>query len=376
MNVTPWTVEGTIDYSKLMDKFGTKPLTPELLSRLEKLAGSIPPMIRRGFFFSHRDFDAVLKETENGEGFFLYTGRGPSGSMHIGHLSSFIITKWFQEAFGANLYIEITDDEKFLHKKNKSLEEIEEQAKSDILDIIALGFNPDKTFIFRDTEYIKNTYKLMIKIAKKVTFSTAKAVFGFTGETNIGMIFYPSYQIVPTFFEKKRCLIPAAIDQDPYWRIQRDIAESFGYKKAAAIHSKFIPPLQGFEGKMSSSLPETSIYLADSPDVVKKKINKYAFSGGQPTVEEHKRLGGNPDVDVSFAYLRIFFEEDDKKLREMEESYRNGDLLTGELKAYTIDKINSFLEKHRENRKKAEKLYDKFLYDGELARSMWNKTYS
>ena len=375
MNVTPWDVEGNIDYKKLIEKFGTKEITPELLHEMENLAGGLHPMLRRGFFFSHRDLDAVLKDVKDGKGFFLYTGRGPSGNMHIGHLVPFIMCKWLQERFDVNLYIEVTDDEKFLQKRQRSLEEVEEQAEKDIRHIAALGFNPDKTFIFRDTEYVRNVYRLMLKVAKKVTFSTAKAVFGFTNETNIGMIFYPSYQIVPTFFEKKRCLIPAAIDQDPYWRIQRDVAESLGYYKAAAIHSKFIPPLQGWEGKMSSSKPETSIYLTDDRKTVKKKMMKYAFSGGQPTVEEHRQKGGNPDIDVAFQYLSILFEESDETLKQIEEAYRKGEMLTGELKSYAVEKIWAFLSEHQNAFENADDAVAKMKYEGKLAKEMWSRIY-
>ena len=45
-------------------------------------------------------------------------------------------------------------------------------------------------------------------------------------------------------------------------------------------------------------------------------INKYAFSGGGATVEEHKAKGGDCDVDVSFQYL-TFFMEDDGRLEEI-----------------------------------------------------------
>ncbi len=373
--VTPWDVEGNVDYEKLIKQFGTKEIDESLIKRIEKIAGEIHFMIRRGFFFSHRDLDKVLDDYENGNGFFLYTGRGPSGKMHLGHLAPLLLTKWLQDKFKVNLYIEITDDEKFLHKRNLTLKDVREYAIDNILDIIALGFDPDRTFIFLDTEYIGHVYKLMIKAARKITFSTAKAVFGFTNETNIGMIFYPTYQIIPTFFEKKRALIPAAIDQDPYWRIQRDIAESLGYYRAAAIHSKFLPPLEGISGKMSSSKSETAIWLDDDEKTVRKKIMKYAFSGGQPTIEEHRKYGGNPDIDVSFQWLKIFLEEDDKKLKKIEEDYRSGKLLTGELKQIVIEKINEFIAKHREEKEKAKDLIDKFMWSGKLAEEMWGKIY-
>ncbi|HDD46324.1 MAG TPA: tryptophan--tRNA ligase [Candidatus Aenigmarchaeota archaeon] len=352
---------------------GTSRITKGLLEKLASY-GKLNVMLRRGFFFSHRDLDLVLKDYETGKGFFLYTGRAPSGPMHLGHLLPFMITKWFQDTFKVNLYIQIPDEEKFLAKRDiRSLEETDRWVKDNILDIIAVGFDPNRTFIFQNREYAKNMYSMAVKIAKKVTFSTAKAVFGFTNETNIGMIFYPAMQIVPTFFEKKRCLIPSAIDQDPYWRIQRDIAESMGYYKTAAIHSKFFPPLSGIIGKMSSSKQEDAIYLSDSPEEVRYKIMRYAFSGGGATIKEHREKGGNTEVDVAYQWLYIIFEENDNKIAKIKEEYESGKMLTGELKNYLIEKINRFLEEHRKGKKRAEKLIDKFKHDGKLAREMWER---
>lgn len=371
--VTPWEVKGAVDYDKLLHQFGVKRLDHILINRLKVLSGEkLHQMVRRGFMYSHRDFDLVLNDYESGKGFFTYTGRGPSGPMHIGHLVPLIFTKWLQEIFKVNVYIEITDDEKFLFKSDLEWEDVQKYSADNIADIAALGFDPDKTFIFKDSEYIKNVYPMLMKIARKINFSTTKAVFGFTNETNIGSIFYPSYQIVPTFFEKKRCLIPNAIDQDPYWRIQRDIAESLGYEKTAAIHSKFLPPLTGVEGKMSASVADTAVWLTDDEKTVAKKINKYAFSGGQATVEEHRRKGGNPEIDVSFQWMKILFEPKDKKLREIEHDYGSGKILTGELKQMLIERINPFLTEHRAKKKNAEKNIEKFMYTGKLAKRMWD----
>jgi tryptophanyl-tRNA synthetase len=371
--VTPWEVRGRVDYDKLINIFGTQPITRELLDRIEGLAGELHVLLRRGVFFSHRDLDLVLDDYINGRGFFLYTGRGPSGPMHIGHLIPFILTKWFQDRFRVNVYIMITDDEKYWDEPGMSLRDVRRWAYENTLDIIAVGFDPDRTFIFHDIEYIGKLYPMAVKVAKRINFNTARAVFGFSGSTNIGLIFYPALQVVPTFFEKRRCLIPAAIDQDPYWRIQRDLAESLGYYKTAAIHSKFMPPLTGLEGKMSTSRPETAIFLHDDPKTVRYKIMRYAFSGGQPTVELHRKLGGNPDIDVSFQWLKIYFEPDDAKLRKIEEDYRSGRMLTGELKEYLIERINEFLEEHRARREEARKLINLYMYDGELARRMWKE---
>jgi tryptophanyl-tRNA synthetase len=80
------------------------------------------------------------------------------------------------------------------------------------------------------------------------------------------------------------------------------------------------------------------------------KINKHAISGGQETVEEHRQLGGNPDVDVSYIYL-TYFEEDDAKLEDVYNKYKSGELLTGELKKMAIDVLQDYVQQFQDQRK-------------------------
>jgi tryptophanyl-tRNA synthetase len=375
--VTPWEVTGEVDYDRLIREFGTQPIAGTLARRLEGVLGDAAYLLRRQIFFSQRDLSLVLDDYDKGKGFFLYTGRGPSGPMHIGHILSFYFTKWLQDKFNVNVYIQMTDDEKFLEEKRSlTYEETQRWARDNILEVIAVGFNPDKTFIFQDTEFVGHAYPLILKIARRINYSTAKSVFGFTGETNIGFSFYPAIQILPSLFEKKRCLIPSAIDQDPYWRIQRDIAEPLGYHKAAAIHSKFLPPLTGIQDKMSSSRPETAIYLNDDDKTVRSKIYRHAFSGGQASIEEHRKLGGNTDIDVPFQWLYMFFEPDDKRIEEIRSEYKAGQMLTGNLKDILVEKVTKFLQGHRERREKAKLQIHVFKKDGALAREMWQHDFS
>ena len=78
--------------------------------------------------------------------------------------------------------------------------------------------------------------------------------------------------------------------------------------------------------KMSSSKPESTIFMDDDIDVMTKKVMR-AISGGQATVEEHRRLGGDVTKDVAFQYLQFFFEEGDSALQEIREEYESGRLL-------------------------------------------------
>jgi tryptophanyl-tRNA synthetase len=364
MIVTPWEVKGKVDYARLIREFGTQPLTHELRQRLAKYMGGIHIQLRRELFFSHRDLDTVLDLYEKGIKFVLYTGRGPSGPVHIGHLVPWIFTKHLQEAFDTRLYFQMTDDEKFVVDDGAVLSETTALAYENALDLIALGFEPRNTFIIYDVEDIDLLYDLALEVAKRITYSTARSTFGFQDSTNLGWIFYPAVQAVPCFIHKKLtgenvpALIPAAIDQDPYWRITRDIAAKMGYYKPAQIHNRFVPGL-GVGGKMSASEPETAIFTTDTPEQVKKKIWK-AFTGGKGTVAEQKKLGADPDVCTVFQYFLYLFEEDDKKLEERNRRCKAGDVMCGDCKKELAEKVNKFLDGHQKKRLKAKDKIDEF----------------
>jgi tryptophanyl-tRNA synthetase len=368
--VTPWEVEGEVDYKRLIQEFGLEKINNKILERIQKHTKELHFMLRRNIFFAGRDLNWVLNEYEKGNKFFLYTGRGPSGPIHLGHLGVWVFTKWLQDKFGADLWFQWTDDEKFLLGKKDSFKEIEEIMRENMYDVIALGFNPKKTHFLIDTKHSGIMYKEACKVAKKITYSMVRSSFGMNKSSNVGMIFYTAIQAVPAFLpsviNKKKipCLIPHAVDQDPHFRLTRDILPKLGYFKPASIQSSFLPPLTGMHGKMSSSQPEsnTTILTTDSPKEVENKIKKYAFSGGQKTTEEHRKKGGNPEIDVSFQYLRMFFEPNDEKLKDIYDNYKSGKLLTRELKEILIKKINDFLKEHQKKRELAKKRIDEFLF--------------
>ncbi|NXE26128.1 SYWC protein, partial [Ardeotis kori] len=366
--VDPWTVQTSnakgVDYDKLIVRFGSSKIDTDLINRIEKAIGQKPHrFLRRGIFFSHRDMDQILDAYENKKSFYLYTGRGPSSqAMHLGHLIPFIFTKWLQEVFDVPLVIQLTDDEKYLWK-DLTTEKAYEYARENAKDIIACGFDVNKTFIFSDLDYLGTStgfYKNIVKVQKHVTFNQVKGIFGFTDSDCIGKISFPAIQAAPSFSssfpqifngkENIQCLIPCAIDQDPYFRMTRDVAPRIGQPKPALLHSVFFPALQGAQTKMSASDPNSSIFLTDTPKQIKTKINKHAFSGGRDTIEEHRKYGGNCDVDVSFMYLTFFLEDDDR-LEQLKQAYTSGALLTGELKKVLIETLQPLIAAHQERRK-------------------------
>lgn len=100
---------------------------------------------------------------------------------------------------------------------------------------------------------------------------------------------------------------------------------------------------------MSASDTESSIYLSDTDNQIKKKIGK-AFSGGQDTRELQEQIGGRTAVDVPFQYL-TFFLESDEELESLRERYEKGLMQSGEMKAAATKELQTYVAAFRERRK-------------------------
>ncbi|GBG83838.1 hypothetical protein CBR_g37637 [Chara braunii] len=342
--VTPWEVsggaDGKIDYDRLVEQFGCQKIDQSVIDRIERLTGQrAHPFLRRGVFFSHRDLNEILNLYEKGKKFYLYTGRGPSSeALHLGHLVPFYFCKYLQDAFKVPLVIQMTDDEKCIWR-NLSVEESRRLARENVKDIIACGFDMSRTFIFCDFDYVGGEfYRNMVRIGKCITINQARGIFGFIGEDYVAKMAFPPVQAAPSFptsfphlFGNRkdiRCLIPSAIDQDPYFRMTRDVAPRIGLQKPATIYSRFFPALQGESGKMNASDQRSAIFVTDTPKEIKTKINKYAFSGGGATIEEHRKFGANLD------------------------EYGAGRMLTGEVKKRLIEVLTALVGNQQKARAK------------------------
>lgn len=157
--------------------------------------------------------------------------------------------------------------------------------------------------------------------------------------------------------------IPAATNRDrdlirpELLKLERSLG-GLGLLQPSSTYHQFAIGMTG--DKMSSSRPDTTIFLTEDIQTMEKKV-KSSFSGGQPTLEEHRRLGGDPDVDVAFQYLRYFFEDDDTALAEVEAGYRSGEILTGQMKQICIGKASEYLSHLGEMRQQTAHIVDDFL---------------
>tara|TARA_Y100000310_G_scaffold337795_1_gene425812 strand:- start:820 stop:1884 length:1065 start_codon:yes stop_codon:yes gene_type:complete len=347
------------DNKDLIKKFGATPI-----NKLSETPNH--QAFENGIIASHRDFDKFFKALKNKEKCAIVSGLNASGTLHLGHKAVFDINLFFQKKYNLPIFIPISDDESYVAGKAETQEKALENSKELAKELIAYGFDPKKTFFIIDQIYT-NIYNLAIKLSKKVNYSEIKATYGYKPVNNIGLHFYPAVQSAHILFPQekhniKNILVPIGPDEDAHIRISRDIASRFGYKKPAILHSNFLPGITG--DKMSTSKPNTAIFLNDNEKTIRKKANK-AFSGGQDTIEKHRKLGGNPEVDVSFIYLEKLFlsKQEAEKLRN---KYKQGKISSGEMKKLFADHAVKFIKQFQSNLKKiSDKDIDKSILKNE-----------
>ena len=158
--------------------------------------------------------------------------------------------------------------------------------------------------------------------ARKIPYSTVKAVFGFEPSTNIGLVFYTALQTVPCFWpswaegRSVPCLIPCGIDQDPHFRVTRDIAEGLGYPKPALLHSQMVPGPARETRDVDHGRPGRTTRCSSTtlPRTSNARSRTRSPGGGRP-VEEQRRLGATPEVCSVWALWRTRFAESDAEVR-------------------------------------------------------------
>ena len=124
----------------------------------------------------------------------------------------------------------------------------------------------------------------------------------------------------------------------------------YGFIQPSATFHRFITGLTG--EKMSSSKPESAVFLTDAPKEATKKI-MHAKTGGAVSLEIQKKEGGKPDECVVYELFLYHLIEDDKELEDICLSCKNGERMCGNCKKYAAQLMEKMLLDLQEKRKKA-----------------------
>ncbi len=402
--INPWSSTPSLDIGKAFADFGIEPIAP-VISDLP----DIPYFMRRGIVVGHRDYLPIVQAIRNRMPFHILTGFMPSGHPHLGHLMVMKEVVWHVQQ-GGNGYVTIADREAHAVRE-MPWEKCREYGKEYLACLFALGFEGQTYFQSRNDRLKDLAFEAATKVnfselaaiygfSPETDLAHADSVI-----TQVADILYPQIDREPA-----PTVVPVGVDQDPHIRLTRGIAhkmrmftveERDGYisvrsknapdkaldaVKKAFPHAKkyeghvdirgahcadvsakvrrierecggyafytpsstyhiFMPGLTG--GKMSSSIPESIISFYEPEAAVRKKVMS-GITGGRMTLEEQKRLGGEPDK-CSLYLLNLFhMVTDDAELAEVRRRCVSGEITCGQCKKETAERVVAFLKDFRE----------------------------
>lgn len=346
VRLDPWGDSIVKDYSKLFEYFGIRPFR-EVLSLIDKPH----PLMLRGIVFGHRDFDVVLKAFKNGKKVILLTGFMPSGPLHLGHKILIDQIVHYQR-MGIDIAIAIADVEAYVVRRIPRKEAIRIAVEEYIANAVALGLDLGKTKVYFQSNMDAPYYRLMQMLSQKITMAEMEAVYGELTPGKIVASLTQMADILHPMLEEyggyDYVFVPVGPDQDPHIRLARDLADRFerelGFRRPASTYHRFMTGLDG--AKMSSSRPESSIFLLEPVESAVAKL-KRALTGGRATVDEQRRYGGVPEVCTVFELYAYHLIGNDDELSNIYTRCRAGHLLCGEDKDHAAELLTRWIEEHR-----------------------------
>lgn len=345
--INPFGESSVSDYGHLFQEFGLQPMKPIV----DKMPSPSFTM-KRGILFAHRDFDKFLAAAHAGKPIAVMSGIKPTGKFHLGSKMTAEDIIYFQKEFNAQVFYCIADLEAYFDN-GIPLEESHETAVDNIADLLALGLDEKKAYIYKQSSEL-DVLRLAQLFAKKVTTNMMKSIYGEKeiGLYNAALIQAGDITLPQTekFGGPKQVLVPVGVDQDPHIRLVRDLTKKLDDKLLlpAATYHKFFRNLDG-ESKMSKRKADAMLTLADTGAELKKKLMN-ALTGGRDTADEQKKLGGQPDKCVIFELLTYHFESKDSKLEDRRKRCESGSMLCGQCKQEVLELISKNLEAHQKKK--------------------------
>jgi tryptophanyl-tRNA synthetase len=350
--IDPWGTSALVeeDYTRLIKEFGIEEITETLRQKMVSNR-----FIRRKIIFGHRDLNLVFKAIEQSQPWAVMSGIKPSGPFHLGTLTTALEIVEFQK-MGGKAYYCIADIESW-EDNGISYKDAEEDAVDNIADILALGLDTKKAYIWRQSEepIVKD---VAFKVSRLVTQNMLNAIYG---EKTFGLYLSALVQVgdidLPQILDGiQPTIVPVGIDQDPHLRLTRDLTRRY-YKNFFLPGATYHYLLAGIDGseKMAKRNPNSYFTFNEPLESIERKV-KGALTGGRKNKKEQQELGGEPRKCMIYKMLMYHFEEDDDKLAKDFEMCIKGELLCGEHKQECVEKVLNFIKDHQ---KKKEKLVDK-----------------
>lgn len=412
--INPWANQQTLDIQRLFSEFGIEPI-----DNIIGMLPEVPYFMKRGIVIGHRDYTPIAGCIRDGKPFHILTGFMPSGHPHLGHLMVMKEVVWHIQQ-GGNGFITIADREAHA-VRDTSWEKCREYGREYLACLYALGFEGETYFqsrndLLKDLAFESSIRVNLSELQSIYGFSQETSLGHMMSViTQVADILYPQVESYPA-----PTVVPVGIDQDPHIRLTRGVAHKlrmftvedrgqyisvrsknappaaldmvhnryprskkyeghvdipgsactevsavvreieisfggFGFFSPSSTYHLFIPGLQG--GKMSSSIPESTISFTEPDEIVKKKVMA-ALTGGRATLAEQREQGGEPERCPLFLLNLFHLVDGDPQLEELRTKCRSGQLMCGQCKKETAERVLSFIHDMQEKMAAVEHLIE------------------
>jgi tryptophanyl-tRNA synthetase len=346
----PWGSTSIKDYDRLQSEFGIEPVEG-LLHRFKKLS----PHLSRGIDFGQRDLGRILDAIDSNKPFAVMSGIKPTGVFHLGTKMTADDMIYFQSlSKKSTVFYAIADVEAY-NDNGITLAESAKIAEQNVADILALGLDPERAVVYKQSEEMR-VMRFATIFSRGVTNNTLQAIYG---DRQIGLYLSALIQAgdilmpqLPEFGGPKPVLVPVGADQDPHIRLARDLAakyrDAFGFVPPSAVYHRLMLNLSG-ESKMSKRNLAASFTLDENPASAVKKVMS-AFTGGRATEEEQRKIGGRPDICPIYDLYKFHFATSDEHVEKVYSECVGGIRMCGECKSEVAVLVKDYLEKHQKKR--------------------------
>jgi tryptophanyl-tRNA synthetase len=358
--VDPWGLGEIENYESLIEEFGIKPID-EIIARIPNPS----KYMRRRIIFGHTDLERILDALDQNLPFAVMSGIKPSGPFHMGSKMTAEEIIYFQQASTKAFASYCIADYEAYADNRQSLEESNSMAVSHLADVLALGLDPKRAYVYRQSREMRVLEKAFI-YSRDVTYNMMEAIYG---DRPFGLYLSALIQVadillpeIGEFDGPKPVVVPIGAEQAPHIRLTRDIArrhEEENLVLPSATYHKLIRSLTG-SSKMSKREPMGLLSLTDDPEFAKKKI-LLAYTGGRESIKIQKEFGGEPNRCVIYEYLMFHFMEDDRELEKVYTECISGSRMCGPCKARAADIVAAYLREHQRKRVKTLPLAEEIL---------------
>lgn len=282
------------------------------------------------------------------------SGIRPTGFLHLGNYFG-AIRNYVKLQENYTCYFMVAD----LHAltTHPDTKELKENVHRVIAENIACGIDPNKASLYCQS-HVKETSELYLylnmlaylgELEKTTTFKDKARLQ--PDNVNAGLLTYPVLQAADIILHRAE-YVPVGKDQEQHLEMARNFVKRFNHRYAEVFPEPMaynfgedlvkVPSLDG-SGKMSKSENQlATLYLADSDELIRKKVMKAKTDAG-PTASNMPK----PDyIEHMFQLMRLVGAPD--AIRSFEAAYNDCTIRYGDMKKQLAEDMVKFIAPIRE----------------------------